>query len=300
METTDATPTPTAPRAVDSVLLIASRDYMNNAAVLAHVELLPPTTVILMTDYRTGIGHFLSRRHPQQNIVQIKWRPTRPDQLVSAQRALIFWDGGHDATLLRSLVLLRRHRVPVTIVDLDGNALDLPTFCARLTHNGNGGRMSTTAPVKPSVIVDAPAIAPGESQPRKDSKVRLQFHVPEATVAQYELQARAAGISVEKCCSDRLRTCVNHTSGRGLYFNDAERSDLERITGGHLIDNAAIALQRVKTTITLKVGDITVELNERVLARCTSRAKAERKTLEEYVRKEVIQGLERATGLRPY
>ena len=64
--------------------------------------------------------------------------------------------------------------------------------------------------------------------------------------------------------------------------------------------NAEVALDKIRTTVNLKVGDITVELSERVLARCASRAKAERKDFETYVKKEVIQGLERSTGLRPW
>jgi hypothetical protein len=130
--------------------------------------------------------------------------------------------------------------------------------------------------------------------------VRLQILLPEDIAEQYDVQARNSGHTAEKICSDRLRTCVTYTSGRGLYFSDPERSDLERITGGHLISDAATALARIKTTVTLKVGDISIELTDRVLARASSRAKSERKTLEEYVRKEVIQGLERSVGLRPW
>jgi hypothetical protein len=280
---------------MDTVLLLASREYLNYAAVLTVVNALPSDTIVQVTSYRTGVGHTLVSNLRTANIESVKWQPTRPTQTCSATKALLFWDGS-DMTILRSLVVIRRARVPVEIYDSDGNALDLPTFCARLNHKDGNGHMAS----KPSVIVDAPPIAPGESQPRRDSKVRLQLHIPETVYDQYVEQARAVNLAVEKVCSDRLRTSVTHTAGRGLYFNDTERSDLERITGGHFVNTAAEALRRIETTVTLKVGDIEIELNGRVLQRASSRAKSERKTLEEYVRKEVIQGLERSVGLRPW
>jgi hypothetical protein len=283
---------------MDAVLLLASRDYMNYQAVLAVVNAIPRSTTIQVTGYRTGIGHTLISTSPSVNIEAIKWKPTRPDQTCTATRALLFWDGTPDMAILRSLILLRRIRIPIEIYDANGNSLDLATFCARLTHSGgNNGKMST-AP-KPPVIVDAPLVSPGELWKRA-TKVRLTILLPEDVAEKYDEQAKHSGHTTEKICADRLRTCVTYTSGRGLYFDDRERSELEHITGGHYISDAAAALARIKTTVTLKVGDISIELTDRVLARCSSRAKSERKTLEEYVKKEVIQGLERSVGLRPY
>lgn len=293
---TDGTP------AADTLLLLASAEYLNHAAVLNRLHRVPLSTVIQVTSYRTGIGHVITKRRPAQNIELVKWQPTRPTQSCTASRALLFWDGSRDEAILRSLVVIKRCHVPVEIVDASGEALDLPTFCARLKSNGhNGDHMSTTAPVtaKPSVIVDPPSKG-ADGSLRKDTKVRLQLHVPESTIEQYEAQAKAAGQSLEKVCSDRLRTCVDHTSGRGLYFTDEQRSELERITGGHFINDAPSALLRVKTTVELKVGGITIELTDRVLQRCASRAKSVRKSLEDFVRKEVIEGLERSAGLRPW
>lgn len=276
----------------DSVLLLASHDYLNYSAVLAIVSGIPPTSTLHVASDRTGIGHVISFAEHTPNVEVVTWQPTRCTQTCKSSRAILFWDGADRRYILRSLVVIRKANVPVDIYDTSGNLLDLPTFCARLTHNG--GKMP-----QPSVIVDAPAIAPGESA-KRDSKVRIQLHIPESTYDSYSAQAAAAKLAVEKICSDRLRTCVTHTSGRGLYFTDAERSDLERITGGHLISDAPTALQRIKTTVTLRVGDISVELTDRVLQRASSRAKSVRKSLEEYVRKEVIEGLERSVGIRPW
>lgn len=150
-------------------------------------------------------------------------------------------------------------------------------------------------PAAPTVIVDPPA-----QQHEKESKVLVKLSLPERIFAQYEDQAKLAKQNVEKVLADRLRGCVSHISGRGLYFNDEQRAHLERITGGHLINDADAALMRVKTTVELQVGGITIELTDRILQRCASRAKSERKSLEQYVVKEVTQGLERSCGLRPW
>jgi hypothetical protein len=285
-----------------SVLLLASREYLNVRAIVTVVSTLPLDTVIQLTSSRTGIGRSVLASGVSTNrpIEAVRWQPTRPHQPCTATRAIVFWDETADDALLRSLVVLKRARIPIEIYDTDGNVLDLSEFCARLTHNGaNMTSPATMTPPRPPTIVDAPATAPGENAKRA-TNVRLQLSVPESTVEQYELQARAAGVSLEKVCADRLRTAVTHTAGRGLYFTDAERSELERVTGGYTISDADTALTRIKATVTLKIGDLTVEVTGKVLARCASRASSMRKTLEQYVRQEVIQGLERSCGLRPW
>ena len=155
---------------------------------------------------------------------------------------------------------------------------------------------------RPNVIVDKPLEHEfyGNDGSKSNTRIRVTISIPEEMYQQYESQAKLAKITTEKVLSDRLRQCVDHTSGRGLYFTDAQRADIERITGGHLIMSAEQALDKIRTTVNLKVGDINVEITERVLSRCASRARAERKTFENYVKKEVIQGLERSTGLRPW
>lgn len=276
------------------VLVLASYQYMNYPVALAHLTSLAPADFDIAS--QMGVGHALLKNAPthQLSVTALKWQPTRPHLEVHADHAVIFWDG-HDKSLIPSAVILKKADVPMTIVDEDGNPVDLATFCATLTNglNGNGDKMAT--PATPQVIVDAP-VQPHE----KESKVLVKLSIPEKTYELYAAQAASAKQSVEKVLSDRLRGCVTHTSGRGLYFTDEQRSALERITGGHLISDADSALTHIKTTVEVEVGGIKVELTDRVLQRCASRAKSERKSLEQYVTKEVIQGLERACGLRPW
>jgi hypothetical protein len=278
------------------ILVLASYQYLDYPTVLTTLAPFAPAAFSVAS--QIGVGHHLLTHAAEHHldVSPLKWQPTRPHLEVRADRAILFWDG-HDKALLPSVVILKKAGVPTTIVGPDGKEVDLARFCATLTSsNGNGGKVSPTAtapptPTAPAVIVDPPS---------KDTKVRIQLHLPELVVARYESQAKLVKQSAEKIMSDRLRTCVDYTSGRGLYFTDDQRSQLERITGGHMINSADEALARTRTTVELKVGGVTVELNDRLLQRCSSRAKAERKSLAEYVTKEVVQGLERACGLRPY
>jgi len=267
----------------DRVLFLASYNYLNFDAVVDRLGLTPHADYAIASVY--GVGHALLKRATEFpfQMHSIKWQATRPNLKVEADRALIFWDG-KDAALLQSVKLLDEQNVSYLIIGPDAKPVDPKHFYATLASGDK-------VPTAPSVIVEPPS---------KDTRVRVQLSIPEDVVVQYEAQSKTVKQSLEKTLSDRLRSCVNHTSGRGLYFNDEQRSHLERITGGHIITDANMALQKIKVVVELQVAGVTVELNERVLARCTSRAKSERKTFEEYVKKEVIQGLEKSVGLRPY
>lgn len=153
--------------------------------------------------------------------------------------------------------------------------------------------LPTALPQTPQTIVDQPTPPSGKT-------VRLTLTLPLAVVEQYEAQAKGINSTLEKVVADRLRGCIAHTSGRGLYFNDQERGDLERMTGGHIISSTTDALAKIKTTVSVRVGEgIDLELSERILTRAASRAKAFRVTTAVWLKRELVQAAERITGLRP-
>lgn len=277
------------------VIVLFSYEYLNLQAVHSHLQSLAPAQFHIAS--KNGLGRTILNlgEYPAQ---PIKWTPTyNPAHLeTSFDSALLFWDGS-DPILKPSVDFFVKHSIPFQIVGPEAKVVAPSRFYA--TFSNGDTKMTQHAP---SVIVDPPKPpeAYGHPQGQRESKTRVILMVPDELFHQYEAQAQSVKLPVEKILSDRLRTCVEHTSGRGLYFDSATRADLERITGGHLIPNAQIAIEKIRTVVNLKVGDITIELTERVLARCASRAKSERKSLEDYVKKEVIQGLERSTGLRPW
>lgn len=289
----------TAPSALSRrILVLASYQYLNYGSVVAHLTSLIPASFTIGTQMGVGHGLLTHKGGHLLDVSPLKWQPTRPHLAVDADSAVIFWDG-HDRAILASVAALKRLAIPTTIIGPDGNSIDLAQFCATLT-NGNGGKVASATATTSTPAAPAAAPAVIVDPPSKDSKVRIQLHLPEAVAQQYESQAKLVKQSPEKVMSDRLRTCVDHTSGRGLYFNDEQRAHLERITGGHIIADADSAIEKVRIVVQLKVADVTIELTERVLARATARAKSERKTLAAYLTKEVIQGLERSVGIRPW
>ena len=280
---------------VRRIILLFSYEYVNLSAVHSHLQSLLPSRFLIASKHGLGRTLLHSNQYP---VEPIKWTPTYSSTMPDAitfSAALLFWDGS-DPLLKPSAQYFDAHHIPYQIIGPDAKVIAPSNFYA--TFSNGDHKMSS----QPQVIVDPPKPQDtyGQSQANRDTKVRLQLSIPESIISRYEEQARAAKVPLEKLLSDRLRTCIDHTSGRGLYFNDVERAALERMTGGHMILDAAAALVKIHTTINLKVADISIELNERVLARCASRAKSERKTFDEYIRREVIQGLERSTGLRPW
>jgi hypothetical protein len=284
-----------------NVILLISYEYVNYEVLSTRIAALYPATVHVAS--KNGLGRVVLNSKTRIKAVPIEWRPNYQKSKLETNfdEALIFWDGNAynrvpgECNLFSSAKFFESHNIPFTVIGPDAKEVAPSTFYA--TFQGEH-KMGT----RPNVIVDKPVEQQsyGNDGSKTNTRIRVTISIPEEMYQQYETQAKLAKVTVEKVLSDRLRQCVDHTSGRGLYFTDAQRSDIERITGGHLIMSAEQALEKIKTTVNLKVGDINVEVTDRVLARCASRARAERKDFETYVKKEVIQGLERSTGLRPW
>lgn len=277
------------------IIILFSYEYVNLPAVHAHLAQFSSDSLSIAS--KNGLGRTILTSGQYPSAKPIKWTPAYNSAHLETRfdSALLFWDGS-DHILKSSVEFFDKHQIPYVIVGPDAKPVAPARFYATF-QNGDSTKMSA----QPTVIVDAPKPAETFGQaPQKESRIRVQLYLPESAYNRYEEQAKAAKVTVEKVLSDRLRACIDHTSGRGLYFNDAERAHLERMTGGHLIMDAPTALEKIHTTVNLKVGDVTVEMNERILARCASRAKATRQNFEDFIRKEVIQGLERVVGLRPW
>ena len=140
-----------------------------------------------------------------------------------------------------------------------------------------------------AVATNTPARAP--------STIRVTLHLDESLVARYERQGADAGLALEELLTQRLNRCVVHSASRPLYFTDKERTELEQITGGHVLETAAAALARLRTAVSVKVGDVAVTLNERLLSRLRTRV-FRNETFEGVVKREVTRGLESFCGMR--
>lgn len=127
--------------------------------------------------------------------------------------------------------------------------------------------------------------------------VRSTVDLPEAIFDQYSEQAIAQGRSVEEVMSQRLLRTVT-IDGNGLWFNAQQKKRLDHLCG-HTIGDAEGAIQRLETVSKVKLGDVELELEPRLKLRLESRAKMQRKSLPELIKREVLLGLRRFAGLEP-
>lgn len=128
-------------------------------------------------------------------------------------------------------------------------------------------------------------------------KTLVKIEMSEELFRKYEEQAGGGLLPVEQIMETRLRHCVDHTSVRGLCFNDQSRRNLEQITG-HLLKSPEDAVASLKQMTTLKVGGVSIKLSQDILRRAESRAASFRMPLEEWLQREITIGLETAVGLR--
>ena len=148
----------------------------------------------------------------------------------------------------------------------------------------------TPTPQKPKATVVVPHPA--------ETKVRVTLELSASLFDLLAEQGIASGRMPEDEIIQRLHRCSTYTANKPLYLNDEQRSRLEKALG-HNFNSAEQAIAQVTTATTLQVGDCGVEISPRIAQRVASRAKAERKTYEEVIQREVIKGLSVYTGLIP-
>ena len=146
---------------------------------------------------------------------------------------------------------------------------------------------TTTRPKSPVVVPHPPEV-----------KVRVTLELSSHLFDLYSEQGIAAGRMPEEEMIERLRRCSGFTAAKPLYLNDDQRGQLEKALG-HNLNSAEQAIAQVTSAVSLQVGDCGVEISPRIAQRVASRAKAERKTYEEVIQREVIKGLSVYSGLIP-
>lgn len=130
------------------------------------------------------------------------------------------------------------------------------------------------------------------------TKVLIKLELPEKLYEEYERMGGISGRSAEEEIAERLKRCQKHTASRPLYFNDEERGELERLTGGHLAQSPEVVLGRLRTAMSIVVEDVTIVINANLLQRLSTRV-FRGQTMEGVITKVVKEALERHCGMRP-
>lgn len=137
------------------------------------------------------------------------------------------------------------------------------------------------------------------SPPEPIVKAKVRLELPSDLYDKYVAHAKTSEREPEEEMVERLKRCVDHTAARGIYLDDTHRKELESATG-RLITTPEQAVQRLKELSAIMVGDVIVDIPQRLQSRLLSRAKACRKEYEEFIKKEIGEALERVAGLRPW
>jgi hypothetical protein len=130
---------------------------------------------------------------------------------------------------------------------------------------------------------------------RTDRRVRVRVFISPAVLDQYQQQADRVGLDVETLLGDRLGACVEHTAGKPLYFNDAERQEIDKMFGKNVYGTRDL-LNQVRNCLAVKVGNIKITLQAPLLSRLKSRCLGAK--WEAFLERLIIEDLERYCGLR--
>jgi|SRR5579872_4846766 len=117
----------------------------------------------------------------------------------------------------------------------------------------------------------------------------------EPVIEKYRSEALNYGITVEELMANRLMECASYNATKPLYFDDAQRRELEAILGRN-IDKPPTVLAMLKKTLSIKINGIAVTLTPDVIQRLQTRH--HNGNFGEWLSGLVNAELERYVGLR--
>lgn len=126
---------------------------------------------------------------------------------------------------------------------------------------------------------------------------RLSLSIPEELYELYEQEATDQEKTIDEVVINRLYICRGHDSDRPIYFNDAERSELESLTGGRILPDAKTALRRLTNQSSLLLDNAKVKFGPTLLNRLKSRC-GRNQSFTQFVKEKAIEGLERYAMMR--
>jgi hypothetical protein len=103
-----------------------------------------------------------------------------------------------------------------------------------------------------------------------EAKLRPTITISDEAYQAYEKFAARKRISMDQALSGRLDAFADCEAVKGLFFNDAERQELERIAGRNF-SSAREVIEAVCRALTVKVGGVEVAIPAEMAARLKSR-----------------------------
>lgn len=131
--------------------------------------------------------------------------------------------------------------------------------------------------------------------PTVDAPTAVRITLPGALYDHYLGEADAAGVDVEDLLAARLEAAKDYRAAKPVYFDDAERRELERLLGRNVL-HSADALIQIRNALAVRVNKVIISLKPNLLAKLKSRAV--RQDFDKFLTERIIQALEEYVGLR--
>ena len=100
--------------------------------------------------------------------------------------------------------------------------------------------------------------------------LQARLTLSEKTLAHYQKEANDYGVPLEELLSHRLTACVTHNSGRPLYFDDAQRQQIEKMIGRNVSQPSAV-IQMIEKLLSFRINGMSITLKPEVLSRLRTR-----------------------------
>ena len=125
-----------------------------------------------------------------------------------------------------------------------------------------------------------------------ETTVRFTLELPASLVDHYEARAHAVNKPIEEVLALRLQRCSAHDAQRPLYFNDAEREQLEQILGEGYLDSPTDVLRQLRNRYTVSIGGAHIQLEEGIYQVLKERSQETHEPMRDIVTRACDNGLQ--------
>ncbi len=112
--------------------------------------------------------------------------------------------------------------------------------------------------------------------------VRIQLELPDDIIDAYERQSTSSR-PAETLIAERLRACSTHNAQRGIYLNDTQRAEVERLLGGRMLNDGEALVHTLRTAYSVQIGGAEVVLPEQMYLFIQSRAQENHQSMRDMI-----------------
>jgi len=124
---------------------------------------------------------------------------------------------------------------------------------------------------------------------------RIAIPLPDNLYEAYERMAVETRMDIEDLLAKRLAAATTHDAAKPIYFNDAERQQLEQMLGKN-VSSARDVLSLVRNCVAVRINGLKITLKPSLLSRLKTRCLGMQ--WDKFLEKIIVEDLERYVGVR--